>query len=68
MSVNKNDVVFVEVARICDGFNGAQLKAVCIEAGMNALKRDSATILHEDFIEGIRVVQAKKKSDLIYYA
>jgi len=44
------------------------LKAVCIEAGMNALKRDSDIIVHEDYIDGIRVVQAKKKSDLIYYA
>jgi 26S proteasome regulatory subunit T5 len=68
MSVKKDDVNFKEVAWICDGFNGAQLKAVCIEAGMNALKRDASTIVHEDYIEGIRVVQAKKKSDLIYYA
>ncbi len=68
MAVNKNDVVYKEIARICEGFNGAQLKAVCIEAGMNALKRDAQIILHEDFVEGIRVVQAKKKSDLIYYA
>ena len=44
------------------------MKAVCIEAGMNALKRDSDIIVHEDYIDGIRVVQAKKKSDLIYYA
>lgn len=68
MNVDKNDVIFSEIARICDGFNGAQLKAVCIEAGMNALKRDSPVIVHEDYIEGIKVVQAKKKSDLIYYA
>ena len=68
MSVDKKDVNFKEIARICDGFNGAQLKAVCIEAGMNALKNNQKTIIHEDYIEGIRVVQAKKKSDLIYYA
>lgn len=68
MNVKKNDVVFQEIAKVCDGFNGAQLKAVCIEAGMNALKRDSSSIVHEDFMEGIRVVQAKKKSELIYYA
>lgn len=35
---------------------------------MSALKRDSTSIVHEDYIEGIRIVQAKKKSDLIYYA
>jgi hypothetical protein len=35
---------------------------------MNALKRDSDHIIHEDYVEGIRIVQAKKKADLIYYA
>lgn len=68
MNVDKGDVVFSEIARICEGFNGAQLKAVCIEAGMNALKKDKSKIVHEDYIEGIKVVQAKKKSELTYYA
>ena len=56
MNFEKSDVIFKELARICEGFNGAQLKAVCIEAGMNALKRDAETIVHEDYVEGIRVV------------
>jgi 26S proteasome regulatory subunit T5 len=56
MSVDKSDVIFRELARICDGFNGAQMKAVCIEAGMNALKRDAEHIIHEDYVEGIRTV------------
>lgn len=42
------------------------MKAVCVEAGMNALKRDAETVIHEDYVEGIRVVQAKKKSELDY--
>ena len=32
------------------------MKAVCIEAGMNALKRDGEVINHEDYVDGIRVV------------
>jgi len=32
------------------------LKAVCVEAGMNALKRDAEVVIHEDYVEGIRVV------------
>ena len=62
MNVDKSNVNFKELARLTDEFNGAQLKAVCIEAGMNALKRDSEQIIHEDYVEGIRIVQAKKKS------
>jgi len=67
MSVGK-DVVFEELARSCDDFNGAQLKAVCVEAGMLALRRECAEIMHEDFIEGISVVSAKKKGSLDYFA
>ena len=62
------DVNYEELGRCCDDFNGAQLKAVCVEAGMIALRRDAEIIEHEDFMEGISVVQSKKKSDLNYYS
>jgi len=67
MSCN-TDVNFKELARCTEDFNGAQLKAVCVEAGMLALRRDAKELRHEDFMEGIAVVQAKKKADLQYYA
>jgi 26S proteasome regulatory subunit T5 len=67
MNVNP-DVNFEELARSTDDFNGAQLKAVCVEAGMLALRRDATEVTHEDFNEGIVQVQAKKKSSLNYYA
>ncbi|RWR95240.1 26S proteasome regulatory particle triple-A ATPase protein [Cinnamomum micranthum f. kanehirae] len=62
------DVNFEELARSTDDFNGAQLKAVCVEAGMLALRRDGTEVTHEDFNEGIIQVQAKKKASLNYYA
>merc|ERR1712125_308541 len=55
MTVNQ-DVVFEELARGCEDFNGAQIKAICVEAGMLALRRESAEIMHEDFVEAITVV------------
>jgi len=61
-------VNFEELARCTDDFNGAQLKAVAVEAGMMALRRESEKIMHEDFMEGISQVQSKKKSTLNYYA
>ncbi|KAJ8636289.1 hypothetical protein MRB53_010556 [Persea americana] len=67
MNVNP-DVNFEELARSTDDFNGAQLKAVCVEAGMLALRRDATEVMHEDFNEGIIQVQAKKKASLNYYA
>merc|ERR1719230_2086011 len=62
------DVNFEELARSTEDFNGAQLKAVCVEAGMLALRREATIINHEDFVEGIAQVQAKKKASLDYYA
>ncbi|KAH7727602.1 26S protease regulatory subunit 6A-like [Aphelenchoides avenae] len=67
MNVHK-DVNFQELARSTDDFNGAQCKAVCVEAGMVALRRDSHEVTHEDFMDGILEVAAKKKKQLNYYA
>ena len=62
------DINFEELARCTQDFNGAMLKAVCVEAGMIALRREATKIEHEDFVEGISQVQAKKKKNLAYYA
>lgn len=62
------DVNFQELARATDDFNGAQLKAVCVEAGMIALRRGATELQHEDYVEGIAAVQAKKKAALVYFA
>jgi 26S proteasome regulatory subunit T5 len=66
MNVNK-DVNFEELARSTEDFNGAQLKAVCVEAGMLALRNERSQIVHEDFVEGVLAVQAKKKGSLNYF-
>lgn len=68
MNLNEEDVNFEEIARSTPDFNGAQVKAICVEAGMCALRRGSTQVRHEDFVEGIAAVQAKKKTSLNYYA
>lgn len=62
------DVNFEELARSTDEMNGAQLKAVCVEAGMIALREGATELDHEHFLGGILEVQALKKSDHFYYA
>uniref|UniRef100_A0A2R9BDI5 Uncharacterized protein n=1 Tax=Pan paniscus TaxID=9597 RepID=A0A2R9BDI5_PANPA len=57
-----------DLTRCTDDFNGAQCKAVCVEAGMIALRRGATELTHEDYMEGILEVQAKKKANLQYYA
>ena len=62
------DVNFDELGRGTDDFNAAQLKAVCVEAGMLALRRDGTIVNHEDFNEAVMEVQAKKKANQRFYA
>ena len=53
-----------ELARSTDEFGGAQLKAVCVEAGMIALRKGMVKIGHEHYVDAIAEVQAKKKVTL----
>ncbi|KAM0681674.1 26S proteasome regulatory subunit 6A [Glugoides intestinalis] len=60
-------VNFDELARSTDGFNGAQCKAVCVEAGMAAIRKDKNEIGQNEFIQGISEVMSKKKSTVTYF-
>jgi 26S proteasome regulatory subunit T5 len=66
MSVS-SDVDYDELSRSAEGFNGAQCRAVCIEAGMIAVRKNRAEIIHNDFIEGISEDLSKKKSPIHYF-
>lgn len=57
-----------ELARSTDEFNGAQLKAVTVEAGMIALRNGQSVIKHEDFVDAIGEVQARKSKSVSFYA
>lgn len=61
-------VNFEELARTTDEMNGAQLKAVCVEAGMIALREGASELTHEHFVGGIAEVQAKKKNELFMFS
>lgn len=60
MKVDPN-VNWSELARSTDEFGGAMLKAVCVEAGMIALRMGKNKISHEHYVDAIAEVQAKKK-------
>ncbi|AQZ10780.1 RPT5 (YOR117W) [Zygosaccharomyces parabailii] len=63
-----DDINWQELARSTDEFNGAQLKAVSVEAGMIALRNGQSSVKHEDFVEGIGEVQARKSKSVSFYA
>lgn len=58
-------VNWTELARSTDEFGGAQLKAVCVEAGMIALRMGKNKISHEHYVDAIAEVQAKKKGKIV---
>ncbi|KAF8429496.1 P-loop containing nucleoside triphosphate hydrolase protein [Tirmania nivea] len=57
-----------ELARSTDEFGGAMLKAVCVEAGMIALRSGKVRVGHEHYVDAIAEVQAKKKDTVNFYA
>ncbi|CAN8101759.1 unnamed protein product [Discula destructiva] len=67
MKVDPN-VNWNELARSTDEFGGAMLKAVCVEAGMIALRMGKNKISHEHYVDAIAEVQSKKKETVNFYA
>ncbi|KAG5358157.1 26S protease regulatory subunit 6A [Yarrowia sp. B02] len=63
-----DSINWMELARSTDEFNGAQLKAVTVEAGMIALRSGKNKVTHEDFVEAITEVQARKSKSVSFYA
>jgi 26S proteasome regulatory subunit T4 len=57
----KGDVNFEAVSKICDNFNGADLRNVCTEAGMFAIREDREFVLEEDFMRAARKIKDVKK-------
>ena len=44
-----------------DGFNGADLRNVCTEAGMFAIRAERDYVIDEDFMKAVRKVAESKK-------
>jgi 26S proteasome regulatory subunit T5 len=62
------DIDLNQIASICNDFSGAQLKAVCVEAGMIALRHNKTMILQSHLEDAVKEVQNKKKVHTQYYA
>lgn len=55
------DIDFEAICRLCDGFNGADLRNVCTEAGMFAIRADRDYVIEEDFFKAARKIAENKK-------
>jgi 26S proteasome regulatory subunit T4 len=45
------DCSFKLLLRLYQGFNGADLRNVCTEAGMSAIRAERDYVIHEDFMK-----------------
>ena len=56
------------VVKLSDGFNGADLRNVCTEAGMFAIRAERDYVIDEDFMKAVRkVVESKKLESKLDY-
>lgn len=55
------EIDFNAVVKLTDGFNGADLRNVCTEAGMFAIRADRDFCIEEDFMKASRKIQESKK-------
>jgi proteasome regulatory subunit len=56
LTINE-DVDLCEVAKQTEGKNGADLRAICMEAGMFAIRKERPAITHEDFLAAIAKIR-----------
>ena len=57
----RGEIDFEAVVKLSDGFNGADLRNVCTEAGMFAIRDERDYVLDEDFTKAVRKVSEAKK-------
>mmetsp|Transcript_28178 Transcript_28178/g.57813 ORF Transcript_28178/g.57813 Transcript_28178/m.57813 type:complete len:385 (-) Transcript_28178:236-1390(-) len=57
----KGDIDYESVVKLADGFNGADLRNVCTEAGLFAIRNDRDFVLEEDFMKAARKIAEVKK-------
>lgn len=56
-----DDIDFDNLVKLTVGFNGADLRNVCTEAGMIALREERDYVMHEDFVKSARKLGEAKK-------
>ena len=49
------------MVKLGDGFNAADLRNVCTEAGMFAIRAERDYVIEEDFMKAVRKVGENKK-------
>lgn len=62
------DIDYEAIVKLAEGFNGADLRNICTEAGMFAIREERDYTVHDDFMKAVRkLVEAKKLESTISY-
>lgn len=63
------EIDYEQIVKLSDGFNGADMRNICTEAGMFAIREDRSYVIQEDFMKAVRKVkEAKKLESKMEYA
>ncbi|KAM7458937.1 hypothetical protein BLSTO_00305 [Blastocystis sp. subtype 1] len=65
----QGEIDYDSLSKLCDGFNGADLRNVCTEAAMFAIREERSFVVNEDFTKAVRkLMEAKKLESKLEYA
>lgn len=56
----KGEIDYEAVSKLCDKFNGADLRNICTEAGMFAIRQLREYVVHDDFMKAARKIKEAK--------
>jgi proteasome regulatory subunit len=65
-NINIENININHLADSTEGMNGADIKAICTEAGMFAIRRESEIVSNEDFINAIIKICHKDQNKIRY--
>ena len=55
------DIDYEAIVKLAEGMNGADMRNICTEAGMFAIRDERDYVVHEDFMKAVRkMLEAKK--------
>lgn len=55
------EIDYEAIVKLSDNFNGADLRNVCTEAGLFAIRAEREYVIQEDFMKAVRKVSDNKK-------
>ena len=61
--MNKKKVKLKEISELCENFSGAEIRAVCTEAGYFAIRNDREYVTHKDFLMAIDKIKLDYEED-----